>query len=163
MAPDANPDDDERLREYATDLADGVERALPPWVIRSVERLLVAFTGAADPDTMADAARAGDRARDDIGPRVRRLLELDVDEQRGNPLAIIRDATRYPTEVLRAAGVPPVVRDAFAEERFPDDIYGLAPAAFADLDPSLHEIGLRWGAAKAFVHKSRHRGPDGVT
>ena len=157
MAPDANPDDELRLREYATELADGIEQALPSWVERNVERLLMAYTGTADPDTMAHAARAGEHARDQVGPEVRRLLEQDVDDQRGNPLAVLRSAISYPTEVLRDAGVPPVVRDAFSEERFPDDVYGLCPAAFTDLDPALHDVGLRWGAAKAFVHKARHR------
>jgi hypothetical protein len=64
---------------------------------------------------------------------------------------------KYPTEVLRAAGVPPVQRDSFVEQAFPDDIYDLAPASFADLDPALQEAGLSWGAAKAFDHKRRHR------
>jgi hypothetical protein len=59
--------------------------------------------------------------------------------------------------VLRAAGVPPVRRDEFAEHAFPDDVYDLAPASFADVDPSLHEPGLVWGAAKAHVHLSRRR------
>ena len=70
---------------------------------------------------------------------------------------MVRRAVVYPTAVLRGAGVPPVVRDADAEARFPDDDYDLTPAAFADLDPSLHEPGLVWGAAKAHVHLARRR------
>ena len=35
---------------------------------------------------------------------------------------------------------------------FPDDVYDLSPATFADVDPALHEPGLVWGAAKAHVH-----------
>jgi hypothetical protein len=86
------------------------------------------------------------------------LLALDVDEQRVNPLALVRRAVSYPTAVLRDAGVPPVVRDEFDERAFPDDVYGLAPAAFADIDPALHEPGLLWGAAKAHAHLARrHR------
>jgi hypothetical protein len=90
---------------------------------------------------------------------VRELLAADIDEQRTTPLAILRGAAlRYPTSVLHAAGVPPVVRDRAAEELFPDDLYDLVPASFADLDPSLADAGLRWGAAKAFEHKRRHGG-----
>ena len=48
-------------------------------------------------------------------------------------------------------------RDQFANSSFPDDVYGLVPATWADVDPSLHEIGITWGAAKAFVHKARRR------
>ena len=44
-------------------------------------------------------------------------------------------AYRWPTAVLVAAGVPAVERDPFAERTFPDDIYDLVPALFADLDP----------------------------
>jgi putative CocE/NonD family hydrolase len=40
---------------------------------------------------------------------------------------------------------------------FPDDAYDLGPASFADIDPSLHEPGLMWGAAKAHVHLARRR------
>jgi hypothetical protein len=62
---------------------------------------------------------------------------------------------RYPTEVLRRAGVPPVERDRFARESFPDDDYDLSPATWADVAPSLTELGITWGAAKAFEHKRR--------
>jgi hypothetical protein len=40
---------------------------------------------------------------------------------------------------------------------FPDDVYDLTPASFADVDPALHEPGLVWGAAKAHVHLARRR------
>ena len=85
------------------------------------------------------------------------MLAADVDEQATTPLAILRTAVRYPTEVLVAAGVPPVERDSFSQRAFPDDIYDLTPATFADVDPALAEAGIAWGAAKAFEHKRRHR------
>ncbi len=96
-------------------------------------------------------------ARDAVAPRVRAALLTDIDRQAVSPLALVRGAVAFPTEVLRAAGVPPVVRDDFVERRFPDDVYDLAPASFADLDPALHEPALRWGAAKAHVHLARRR------
>jgi hypothetical protein len=92
-----------------------------------------------------------------VEPALRDLLRADVDDQRTNPLAILRGAVRYPTGVLRAAGVPPVERDAHAVALFPEDDYDLSPAAFADLGPSVHEPGLRWGAAKAHVILRRRR------
>ena len=145
------------MEEHANALADAIEEALPRWVTRSVERILVAWSGAADPAVMADASAAGMRAVDEVMPRLRALLAADVDEQRTNPLSLLREAVRYPTGVLRAAGVPAVVRDDFDERAFPDDDYGLTPAAFADVDPALHEPGLVWGAAKAHVHLTRRR------
>ncbi len=147
------------LEEHARALADGVDAALPRWVERSVEHLLVAHRGIADPAAMAAAREAGKRARADVGVRVRALLQVDIDEQHTNPLSILRQAVSYPTEVLRQAGVPPVERDRFAVERFPDDDYDLTPASFADIDPSLFDAGMAWGAAKAWVHKQRHGVP----
>jgi hypothetical protein len=134
-----DPDAEAELAAHAARLADAIDAVLPDWVRRCVEARLT---------TLTPAIRAA----------VRRLLvDTDVDDQRGNPLALLRTATRYPTEVLHAAGAPAVERDKFARERFPDDDYDLTPATWSDLDPSLHELGLTWGAAKAFVHKQRHR------
>jgi hypothetical protein len=148
---------DERLVALAVELADGIERALPDWVETSVRTLLVAYSGRADPLVMAQAGDAGRRARDDVAPQVRTLLETDPDAQWTNPLAIVRTAVVYPTGVLRAAGVPPVVRDEAAERQFPDDDYDLTPTRFSDIAPELHEPSLAWGAAKAFTMKARHR------
>jgi hypothetical protein len=146
------------MGEYASALADGIEAALPGWVEDSVTRLMMAWTGAVSPDVRAAAVEAGRRAQDEVGPRIRALLAADIDEQRTTPLAILRaDAVRYPTEVLRAAGVPEVKRDPFAEKVFPDDVYNLVPASFTDLDPQLGDVGIAWGAAKAFQHKRRHQ------
>jgi hypothetical protein len=144
-------DDETRLRDYALRLADAIDAALPQWVLRSVER----FT--ASPEVLAAAFAVGEEARAEAGAAVRRLLLTDIDEQTDTPLGILRTAVRYPTEVLQAAGIRPVPRDAFAERAFPDDVYGLTPATFADVDPSLHDPGLEWGAAKAHVHLSRRR------
>ena len=159
LAPPPGSDDDDaaRLAGYARALADGVEAALPRWVEDCVTQVLQAQGRPVDDATRDAARRAAEAARAEIGPRVRRLLEADIDEQRTNPLAVVRGATRYPTEVLRAAGARPVPRDAQAREHFPDDVYDLAPARFADLDPALYEPGLVWGAAKAHVHLRRRR------
>jgi hypothetical protein len=152
--PQAEADAETQLAAHAARLADAIDAVLPDWVRRCVEARLTTVTPA-----IRDAAtEAGERARAEVGAAVRRLLvETDIDDQRGNPLALLRTATRYPTEVLHAAGAPAVERDKFARERFPDDDYDLTPATWSDLDPSLHELGLTWGAAKAFVHKQRHR------
>ena len=159
MGARANPDDERALATYGLALADAVTAALPGWVVRSVERVLLAWQDGrpVDPHVLADAAAAGRAAADDVGAELRSLLAIDIDEQRVNPLTVLRRAARYPNEVLRAAGVPPVVRDEQAARMFPDDDYGLAPATFADVDPALHEPGIAWGAAKAHVHLARRR------
>jgi hypothetical protein len=146
------------VQSHATALADAVDAALPGWVERSVARLVVAWTGSDPEPAVLEAARvAGRRAASEVGGAVRALVEADVDEQRTTPLSLLRAAVRYPTEVLEAAGVPPVERDAIQERLLPDDVYDLSPATFADVDPSLAEPGMLWGAAKALAHRRRHQ------
>lgn len=162
VGTDAKPPDDPAdaaaLRRYADALVEAVVAAVPGWVERVVVERYQAWAGhAAEPWLLEDARSAGQRAVEDVGPRLRDLLTTDVDAQRNNPLAILRDAVRHPAGVLSAAGVPPVERDPHAEAIFPDDDYDLSPAAFGDLHPSVHEPGLVWGAAKAHVILARRR------
>ncbi len=150
--------DEAAFHRYGAELAELVAAALPGWVERSVAGVLteqgIEVTGA----IRAEATASGAAARDDVGPRLRALLAADLDEQATGPLALLREAVRYPTEVLVAAGAQPVPRDDFDERAFPGDLYALAPAAFGDLDEALAEPGIRWGAAKAYVHLARRRG-----
>jgi hypothetical protein len=148
----------ELMEEHAQALFDGIEAAVPGWVSRCVERRLLDYHGAADDEVMSVAAGAGRRAQTEVAATLRTLLETDIDAQATTPLSLLRRTVRYPTEVLRAAGVPPVRRDAFAESSFPDDEYDLAPASLADVDPALVDLGLAWGAAKAMAHRRRHAG-----
>lgn len=145
-----DPADLARLASVAAALADAVEAALPGWVERSVER----FAGPALRDEAAAAGRAAAR---EIGAELRRLLTTDVDDQRSNPLALLRRAVAYPTRVLADAGVPPVERADFERRAFPDDLYDLSPATWSDIDPALQEPGIVWGAAKAHVVLARRR------
>ena len=147
------------MQEHATALADAIEAALPGWVERAVARRM-AESGRSEPEVAAAAAAAGAQARREVGSRVRALLDADIDEQRSTPLSLLREAARYPTEVLRAAGVAPVERDELQARLLPDDVYDRAPATFADVDPALTEPGLAWGAAKAWTHRRRHGGPQ---
>ena len=150
-------EDEARLAEYAGLLADGIDAALVDWTVRVVRERCAAAGRAFDDEVAARARAAGAQCRDEVGPRVRALLRLDPDEQTTTPLALLRAGVVHPTRVLAAAGVPPVTRDQFAERAFPEDVYGLAPATFGDLDERLAEPGLVWGAAKAHVHLARRR------
>jgi len=147
----------ESIEHYAGALAEGIEVALPRWVIGCVERIMGAWAGPVPPEVAQAAEAAGEAARSETGAAIRALLEVDIDEQRSTPLTLLRAAVRYPTAVLRAAGVPPVQRDRFAERAFPDDDYDLTPASLADVSPALADPGISWGAAKAFEHRRRHR------
>ncbi len=148
------------MDEYAAALVEVIEEVLPGWVERSVASVLVAAGLEVGDGVRADAAEAGRRAAAEVGAALRALLAADIDEQRSNPLSLLREAVRYPTEVLRRAGAMPVPvgeRDDVKVRLFPDDVYDLSPATFADVDPRLTEPGLIWGAAKAHEHLRRHR------
>ncbi len=146
------------MDEHAAALAAAIEDVLPAWVERSVVAVMVAAGVEPSAGVMADAAEGGRRAAIEVGAEVRALLGLDIDEQRSTPLTLLRGAVRYPTEVLARAGVEPTgERDDVRVRLFPDDVYDLSPAAFADLDPRLTEPGLVWGASKAYEHLRRHK------
>ncbi|MEX1218660.1 MAG: hypothetical protein WEA11_09105 [Acidimicrobiales bacterium] len=153
-------EDLEKLQAFASALADGVSSAIGPWVVRSVigtcERSGVMVTGV----LRQQATAAGVTAANEVAPQVRALLELDISDQRIGPLEIVRRAVRFPTEILRSAGVAPVRRDESAKAMFPEDAYDLTPGSFGDLDPDLQEAGLVWGAAKAHVFLARRRALD---
>lgn len=138
-------------------LVAAAEAAVPGWTVRCVQRRAREAGLLVDEVLVGAAEAAGRRAGVEVGDRLRRLLALDVDEQRTNPLAVLRDAVRYPTEVLQAAGVPPVERDEFQRRAFPDDHYDLAPATWAEVDESLHDPGIAWGARKAMTVLQRRR------
>ena len=149
--------EDERVNEYPQQLADAVQAVLASWLVRCVTD-----TARTSPSglTTAILELADDMSRSASAVVMQELYELldtDVDAQRANPLSVMRAAVRYPTEVLHAAGVAPVRRDAFAVRNFPDDIYNLSPAAWGDIDESLLEPGLVWGAWKAKVVLERRR------
>lgn len=141
---------------YADALAAGIEECLPRWVIRCVDRVHRAWAGPPPAEVMARAAEAGRQAAADIGPRVRDLLAADIDEQWTTPLALVRDGVTYAGTVLAGAGVPELERDPMDKAMFPADVYGLTPGSFADIDPSLADAGMAWGAAKAWTHRRRH-------
>lgn len=152
-----SPADAVALRSYAGELADALEVALPAWVEASIMSAAARAGHEVDDGMVQEARDAGARAGREVGPRLRSLLLADIDDQRTTPLEVLRRSTGYATEVLHNAGVPHPARDQFAVDAFPDDVFGLAPATFADLSPALLDLGVRWGAAKAHVHLARRR------
>jgi hypothetical protein len=144
--------------EHATRLSDAMVEALPGWIERSVLDRVASAGGPVDERARAAAADAGRRALDQVGPALRDLLGRDPDEQSTTPMTVARQAIGPAGDALRALGVPPVERDEFRRERFPYDPYDLTPSTFADIDPSLAEVGITWGAAKAYVHLQRRHG-----
>jgi hypothetical protein len=142
----------ERAR-LGRELVEGVVVALPGWVERCVERHTPPAAGsgvvaAALIVTAADQAQ--DEGRAQLSAAVAREPGVDAGPA---PLQVLRSLVRHPTTVLLALGVPAIARDPFERDAFPDDVYGLSPATWADIDPALQDPGLAWGAATAYLHK----------
>lgn len=144
-------EDDSALAERGGLLFDAVAVALPGWVERSLR--------ARAPDVTAEVVAAvAAQVEAEVLPRLRALLDLDVDEQRQSPLAVVRQAAGTVGGALDALGVPPTERDDHQRALFPEDEHDLVPASFADLSEAAGRAGIEWGAAKAFVHRRRHSG-----
>lgn len=155
-APD-DPSDAAALADHAAALLAVAADVVGPWIERAVV-VRAAEAEGLDPSEVAEAAAAAARrAADEAVADLRALLTADVDDQDRNPLAILRAVTVHATSALDGLGVVPGARDAFAREAFPDDAYGLTPMTWSDIDDRLHDPGIRWGAAKAFVVTSRRR------
>lgn len=142
---------------YVQQLLDAIAIVIEDWLERCVVRTATRFTGQCTPE-LHDSARVMAQQRSSaVLDQLELLLATDVDRQRTNPLSILRDAVRYPTELLDQAGIPRPRRDDFAIRAFPNDAYDLSPATWADVDHSLQEPGLIWGAWKAKTVLDRRR------
>jgi hypothetical protein len=130
---------------------------IPGWLWRCVETAGRTGGVAIEADTEVERM-IGDTSAELVG-QLERLLAADVEAQRQNPLSLFREAVTAPTALLAARGVRPAGRDPFAVEAFPDDLYGLVPATWSDIDPDLQAPGIAWGAWKAMAVIRRHRRP----
>jgi len=145
---------------YVQQLADAVADVVPKWLVRCVVDAARRLGAVPTPELRADAEAMSRVAAPVVIAEINELLATDVDAQRTNPLSVLRAAVRYPTEVLARHAVAPACRDEFAVRAFPNDIYALSPATWADIDESLQEPGLIWGAWKAKTVLDRRRGRD---
>lgn len=141
---------------YSQRLVDALTKVVEPWLRRSFDEIASTqgLQGAVDPirrdEIVSESARA-------TLIRLRELFETDVLSQRSNPLQILRGAVGPLTTELVRMGARPVDRDEFQRRSFPDDVFGLCPAAWVDIEPTLNEVGLEWGAWKAAAVMHRRR------
>lgn len=144
--------------ESATaDLIDAIDTVVEAWLVRVAETVFVAGNGVLTDDFRRAVQAVAREGATWTMAKLHVALEVDVDAQRVNPLQILRDAVRFPTEVLLAAGIPTPQRDEFDVKINPDDVYGIGPAHWNDIDESLTEPGIIWGAAKASTVLQRRR------
>jgi hypothetical protein len=147
------------MDEAGTAIAAGVDRLAGDWVVRTVTDVVDAWgglDGARRTETRARARAAGASGAARVGAGLRALFATDPAAQRTTPLEIVRTLRYDVTEVLAAAGVPPVERDPFDERSFPDDVYAIVPRSLADLgDDDLAPMLMAWGLGKARVLRAR--------
>lgn len=145
----ANPTDSEELSSYSQELLDAVLRALPSWITARVRALA--------PAASLDLDNVIQETLSYVHKNLEALLRTDVDEQRENPLHVLRQSSMFVTAALREAGIPAVQRDEFDRQSMPDDMYAIGPLTWRDLSEEVHEAGITWGAWKAATVLTRRR------
>jgi len=146
----SHPDVDEQAYvEYGEFLREAVAAALGPWI---AAQLRMRFN--IDPDAMSASI---DTVVADADARLVELIHADVDTPLSGPLERIRNSVEQLGPTLEAMGVAPPTRDPFDVSVRPNDHYGLGPIAFLDLGEDVQRAGITWGAAKAYLHRSRRK------
>ena len=155
--PGSAEDDDHRFAELAASLLDCIVAAFPAWMLRTAGVRATRSGVALDRINRDRIEAVALMLATEITPRLKASLTADVDAGGPTPLSVLRSANGPLNDLLDELGVTPGSRDPFLVERFPDDRHDVGPAAFGDLDESVHEPGLMWGAARAHIHLSRRR------
>jgi len=149
------------LESATADLIAAIDAAIHEWLVRCVTKTYVQQLGTprleVEEKLVAAAQLAAEQGRAYVAGELSTELSKDVDEQRVNPLQVLRNAVVFPTRVLLEFGVPPTVRDEMDARMMPDDVFGLSPAHWNDIHESLLEPGVIWGAAKAHKVLQRRR------
>ncbi len=154
---DQSISDEASLANYALQLGDGIDEYLGAWMKRLGEATLTASGIVVTGEVGESLDALVEREVPQVVAQVRLLLNSDIDDQRSNPLAIIRQLLVPLTQFLDDHGASRPRRDADAVRLHPADLFDLVPGGFVDIDPSLHTPGIVWGAAKAHVHLRRRR------
>lgn len=142
-------DDEQAYIDYGEQLREAVADSIRPWLTTQVrDRFGI------DPDLLADEISA---IAIDADARLEELVHADVDTPLSGPLERIRGAVEQLNPRLVELGAVPPSRDPFDVRIRPDDIFALGPVAFFDLGDRVHEAGITWGAAKAYLHQARRK------
>ena len=142
-------DDEQAYIDYGEQLREAVADSIRPWLR---EQLQGRF--GIDPDLLADEIAA---VATDTDARLEELVHADVDTPLSGPLERIRGAVEQLNPRLAELGAVPPTRDPFDVRIRPNDIFALGPVAFFDLGDRVHEAGITWGAAKAYLHQARRK------
>lgn len=134
--------------------------AVPDWVIRSVGQGLQrgvqasagtwAPTPAQERSLFAKAEKVGWAAQKELAAKLSTLLARTNagHTTASDLLMLLKQATRYPTQVLLEAGVPMASRALRDRRKSPRDHYALEPRSLAELHPMIPELVQAWQAAQ---------------
>lgn len=142
---------------YSRALLTAIVEALPEWVSRVMTARAASLP---ELDFSTFEGQVAEVAREvivEVRDSLTRLFALDVEEQRLNPLHVLRQRAEIVTTALARLGASPTSRDEFDSVSMPDDIYGIGPMTWRDLGDNVHDAGITWGAWKAAVIISRHK------
>lgn len=142
------------MDRYSERLLTVSDEVAASWIERLIDRIAVGSALRIDDEWRRIVVTESTTA---LHRELTRLLAVDAAEQSTNPLSVFRRTTAIVTAHLLDLGAAPVERDEFHVRSFPDDVLGLCPATWADIDERLVEPGLEWGAWKAATIIARRR------
>ena len=145
------------LEPYPQALYDAVMVAVEGWILGRMQVLVGTSESAVKGESVDLIRNAAHSVAELVRTDLLALLSTDVDEQRMNPLHILRACVAPATSALHTLGVPKAARDQYEESAMPDDVYALGPLTWRDLGEDVHDAGINWGAYKAAVVLSRRR------
>lgn len=145
------------LDSYPRDLYNAVIAAVPSWISRRMLEISSQGGISAGADVMSSIDEVIQETLNQVSGDLFALLATDVDEQRFNPLQVIREANVFANQALMAADVPVPHRDAFDAQVMPHDTYAFGPLTWRDLSEDVHDAGISWGAWKAATVLTRRR------
>ncbi len=154
----SNFDDEAAFERYGLDLVAAVNAAIRPWLNSVVAARIGPAT--VPPETTAEIDAAIEKIATQVNRSLTELATADVDEPLSGPLERIRRETTPLVGALDDAGATRPRRDPVDTEMRPDDVYAIGPYTFMDLSTDVHDAGIAWGAAKAFLHRSRRATRD---
>jgi len=147
----------EDLESYPKDLFMAVIHAVPSWVARRMLEIASHGGVSAGADFMEAIESVSRETVQQLSGDLLALLATDVDQQRFNPLQVIREANVFANESLARLGVPVPRRDEFDAQVMLHDHYAIGPLTWKDLSEDVHDAGITWGAWKAATVLTRRR------
>ncbi len=147
----------EDLESYPKDLFMAVIHAVPSWVARRMLEIASHGGVSAGADFMEAIESVSRETVQQLSGDLLALLATDVDQQRFNPLQVIREANVFANQSLAMLGVPVPRRDEFDAQVMPHDSYAIGPLTWKDLSEDVHDAGISWGAWKAATVLMRRR------